>query len=210
MEKLFRPEEEEEEEEEEHLTEGVNPEAEASATSDYESESEWESEPEPDSGSDSDEEAELEQYYKELEETEGYGISRRFNARMREGIAPLDLTDGDLIHLEYLPKCVDHAISLYNQHEDCAARIEFVDFLQVTYALRGGFLYFITFKAKDASGQEKTYQTQVLYQPWEEDPEIKMLVYEFREKPENGKQVKQYNLLPSEDRLRIMMTGAAA
>ncbi|KAJ4834802.1 hypothetical protein Tsubulata_030079 [Turnera subulata] len=196
MEKLLRR----PSEEEEPLTEGVNSEAKAAAPSESESES--------GSGSDSDEEAELEQYYQELEETEGYGISRRFNARIRGGIAPLDLTDEDLIHLEYLPKCVEHAISLYNQHEDCAARIEFVDFLQVTYALRGGFLYFITFKAKDASGQEKTYQTQVLYQPWEEDPEIKMLAYQFREKPEKGKQVKEYDLLPSEERLRKMMCGA--
>ncbi|KAJ4834799.1 hypothetical protein Tsubulata_030076, partial [Turnera subulata] len=134
--------------------------------------------PAPESESDDEAmEPDLERYCKQLKETEGYGITEEPKTEFFGRIMPIDVNDKDDFFQDYLVYCAKYAVSLYNGKK-------------ATYGSRSGFLFFITFVGKYPEGEEKVYQTRVLYQYCEAvDSPHAVLVYQFREKPENGKQI---------------------
>ncbi|KAJ4841487.1 hypothetical protein Tsubulata_051552 [Turnera subulata] len=145
--------------------------------------------PAPESESDDEAmEPDLERYCKQLKETEGYGITEEPKTEFFGRIMPIDVNDKDDFFQDYLVYCAKYAVSLYNEKK--GVQLQFVRVLQATYGSRSGFLFFITFVGKYPEGEEKVYQTRVLYQYCEAvDSPHAVLVYQFREKPENGKQV---------------------
>ncbi|KAJ4827630.1 hypothetical protein Tsubulata_008246 [Turnera subulata] len=149
--------------------------------------------PAPESESDEEMEPDLERYCEQLEATEGYGITEEPKTEFFGRIMPIDVNNQDDFFQDYLVYCAKYAVSLYNEKK--GVQLQFVKVLQATYGSRSGFLFFITFLGKDPEGEEKVYQTRVLYQYCigVEIPHA-VLVYQFREKPENGKQVEDLSL----------------
>ncbi|KAJ4845365.1 hypothetical protein Tsubulata_043627 [Turnera subulata] len=144
-------------------------------------------------------------YYKQVEETEGYGVTCRPNVLMYGRIVPVDEVNTDRDnHLVRNGVCVKHALDRFNKQQDVTP-LQYVELVQATYYISGGYTYYITFKAEDPFGNCKVYQTKVFHQQHADVP-LRLIVRQFRVKPEAGKQPEDYDLSPSEEEYKTLMS----
>ncbi|KAJ4834801.1 hypothetical protein Tsubulata_030078 [Turnera subulata] len=150
----------------------------------------------------------LQTYYQQVENTEGYGVTCRPKVIMYGRIVPVDDANNYRdMHLERIDQCVKYAIGRFNEQQGVAP-LEYVDLVQATYYIHGGTTYYITFKAREAREpfkECKVYQTKVFRQKTAYGP-LCIIVRQFRVKPEAGKQLEEYNLSPSEEEYKILMS----
>ncbi|KAJ4834798.1 hypothetical protein Tsubulata_030075 [Turnera subulata] len=103
-------------------------------------------------------------YYKQVEETEGYGVTVTPNILMFGQIVHVDEDNIDSdMHLKRVDECIKYAINRFNNQERVAP-LEYVEFVHATYYFTGGTTYYITFKAREPSRESKVYQTKVFSQ----------------------------------------------